>query len=172
LQEKVDALKATLLREKAEVRNREEYEALARRVNALPSRTVTEARLKKGRKRLEEVQSARALAEERLEARSKQFQLLLRALFDLQSALEEDREEAVASAAAAADESAPAEAAETENRELHGDSRSVADVSTLRAESAEFVPGSERKKRPASGLRAGAGAFTPQPPPSKKRKRR
>ena len=85
-----ERLKVQLSEERMLRRYKEEYENIARVVNALPSRSELSSEIEKEKKILDASQRGLDQATARLETRSKQFDLLIRTIHDLQKTLQED----------------------------------------------------------------------------------
>lgn len=73
-------------------KHKEECEALAKAVNTYQSRRVLNAEIEKVNEYLRKLNDKLNSTENRISLRSKQFQLLLRSIYDLQAALHEDEE--------------------------------------------------------------------------------
>ena len=104
LGEEIAALRATLASERRARAHREEYEAQARVVNALPPRAVTEGEITVLEAELRRLEEHGGAAARRLELRKKQAALLVHSLLDLTAVLRQEGEENAAAAGGAKDE--------------------------------------------------------------------
>jgi len=86
----IDSLKTTLTHEKQVLKNREEYESLAKMAASRPSSRLSKQQLEEIRAEIEEIRSKEHKAETELGVKEKQFQLLMQSIYDLKSSLEED----------------------------------------------------------------------------------
>lgn len=86
----IEGLKSRLIQERTLRGYKEEYESIARVVSALPSRKKSSAAIDEQREVLRVSQQQRDQATARLDTRSKQFDLLIRTIHDLQKTLQED----------------------------------------------------------------------------------
>ena len=88
--QEIDALKSRLIQERTLRGYKEEYENIARVVSTLPPRAELSSAIEKERETLHVVQQNLDQATARLDTRSKQFDLLIRTIHDLQKTLQED----------------------------------------------------------------------------------
>jgi len=86
----IDSLKTTLTHEKRVLKNRQEYESLAKMAVFRPSSRLTKQQLERIRAEIKEIRTKEHKAEKELEVKEKQFQLLMQSIYDLKSSLEED----------------------------------------------------------------------------------
>jgi len=87
----IQELKEQLEREKQERKYKEEYEALAKIINAFPTRESSEKEIAKLNEELRELEGGGSSIQLQFEVRSKQLQLLLFSVDELQRELEEER---------------------------------------------------------------------------------
>jgi hypothetical protein len=85
-------LQQTLTAEKLVRRDKQEYEALAKMANALPSKRQTTLKLSAVQRDLDNLKGQEGQRDKELGIREKQFQLLLQCIFDLKSTLKEDED--------------------------------------------------------------------------------
>jgi len=86
----IDSLKMTLTHEKQVLKNREEYESLAKMAASRPSSRLSKQQLEDIRAEIDEIRSKEHKTETELGVKEKQFQLLMQSIYDLKSSLEED----------------------------------------------------------------------------------
>lgn len=86
----IEQLKKDLVMERCSRKYREEYESLAKVVNTIPSRMSLEGEMKKETDEMQALQAELNATNSKMETRSKQFDLLLRTIHDLQQTLKED----------------------------------------------------------------------------------
>mmetsp|Transcript_9001 Transcript_9001/g.10404 ORF Transcript_9001/g.10404 Transcript_9001/m.10404 type:complete len:240 (-) Transcript_9001:57-776(-) len=88
--EEIDSLKQQLIQEGRIRRDKEEYEALAKIANLHASKRETEMKLADVTREIEIIKKREMETVSELEMREKQFQLLLKSIFDLKSSITED----------------------------------------------------------------------------------
>ncbi|GMF29772.1 unnamed protein product [Phytophthora fragariaefolia] len=89
-QREIEALKRDVHAQRTVRAYKEEYESIARVINALPSRADISAEIETERRRLAEATAAVEAVGARLELRTKQFALLMNTIHNLQATLDED----------------------------------------------------------------------------------
>jgi len=85
-------LKIELDKEKQIRKNKEEYESLAKIINDYPTRSETEKEISELKRGLEALEDESSSLNTKIELRSKQFQLFLHAVQELQTELQEEQE--------------------------------------------------------------------------------
>uniref|UniRef100_A0AAV1URA3 THO complex subunit 7 n=1 Tax=Peronospora matthiolae TaxID=2874970 RepID=A0AAV1URA3_9STRA len=89
----IEELKQSVYVEKRVRAYKEEYEAIARVINELPTRREVTAEIEHEKKRLEDATKAMEAVEKQLDLRTKQFALLMNTIQNLQATLSEDMAE-------------------------------------------------------------------------------
>lgn len=88
-QEDIAASKLQLEEARRVKRNKQEYDMVASKVEALPSRAETAKKIAQVQSELEALEATRRASDEKLELRRRQFALLMHAAHDLQQTLED-----------------------------------------------------------------------------------
>jgi hypothetical protein len=92
----IEQLTEELREHKSVRRHKEEVEMLARLVNTLPAGSVVDKEMRKAQEALDRLRAESAAADNKVRMRSKQFQVLLQCLSDLQRSVEEEEEQRAA----------------------------------------------------------------------------
>jgi len=91
VQIEIEKLKEDLQKEKENRKNKEEYETIAKVINSYPPRQQTEREIQELNQELELLSQEAASTTSRFDLRTKQLQLLLYAVHQLQQTLEEEK---------------------------------------------------------------------------------
>jgi THO complex subunit 7 len=92
-EKRIEQLTEELREHKSVRRHKEEVDMLARLVNTLPAGSVVDKEMRKAQEALDKLRAESAAAYNKVTMRSRQFQVLLQSLSDLQRSVEEEEEQ-------------------------------------------------------------------------------
>ena len=93
VQAEIASLKTTLVEERTQRKQREEYESLSACVNKLPSRQETLEAIERCEVERRDLQTKKEDADGRMDVHAKQFHLMMRTIYDVKAQLQEEDEE-------------------------------------------------------------------------------